>query len=301
MLMPGYSYVCTLGQGARSRIVQVAEIRTGRMFALKRIIRNDEDDDRFIEQGENEFSVASEIDHPAVRKCFQIRRVRKWMRIRELQILMEHVDGKTLEERRPTDLREIVRIFHAVADGLDGMHRAGYAHADMKPNNIMLASGGKVKIIDLGQSCPLGHVKRRIQGTPDYIAPEQVRRLPIERTTDVFNFGATLYWLLTGTAYPTILPSKKSATGIDLLPSREAVLPHLVNAEIPLALSTLVMDCCMESASDRPADMQKVLSRLMVAEHMLTRGAGAAALGASGADASDAGGARESSPANRRT
>lgn len=299
--MPGYSYVCTLGQGARSRIVQVSEIRTGKMYALKRVIRNDEDDDRFIEQGENEYAVASEVDHPAVRKCFQIRRVRKWMRIKELQILMEHVDGKTLEDHRPTDLKEIVSIFHTVAEGLDGMHQAGYAHADMKPNNIMVTRTGGVKIIDLGQSCPLGHVKRRIQGTPDYIAPEQVRRLPIDRTTDVFNLGATLYWMLTGTAYPTILPSKKTATGIDLLPSRDAVPPHVQNPEIPLALSTLVMDCCMESSTDRPADMQKVLSRLTVAEHMLSRGAGSATLGASRAEASDAGGGRESAPANRRT
>lgn len=271
MVMPGYSYVCTLGHGARSRIVQVVEIRTGKTYALKRVIRNSDEDDRFIEQGENEFRVASQVDHPAIRHCHQIRRIRKWMKIRELQILMDYVNGHTLEQKPPESLAELVSIFHKVAEGIQAMHEAGYVHADMKPNNVMVTVKGEVKLIDLGQSCPIGHVKRRIQGTPDYIAPEQVRRLPINRATDVFNLGATLYWILTGQPYPTILPARTRSTGIDLVTTREAIPPSEVNPEIPLALSSLVMDCCMENPSDRPADMPKFLSRLKVAELMLQK------------------------------
>lgn len=297
--MPGYSHVCTLGQGARSRIIQVVGVKTGQMYALKRIFRRDAHDERFIEQGENEFAVASKIDHAVIRRCHQIRRLRKWLRIQELQILMEFVDGQTLEQIRPADLAVILGIFQQVADGLDALHRAGFVHADIKPNNIMITQDGRVKIIDFGQSCPVGYVKRRIQGTPDYIAPEQVRRLPIDRRTDVYNLGATLYWVLTGTAYPTILPSRKRASGIDLVGPREARPPNEVNSEIPLSLSKLVMDCCQDRTSDRPADMRQVRSRLSVAEHMIAKNGSGPARDLSWPDAESGTGDLNPSPADR--
>ena len=56
-------------------------------------------------------------------------------------------------------------------------------------------------MIDYGQSCRIGTIKERIQGTPDYIAPEQVARRPVSVATDVFNLGASLYWALTGSEH----------------------------------------------------------------------------------------------------
>jgi len=277
--MPGYSYVAPLGQGARSRIVQVIELKTGRMYALKRVFRKDAHDERFIEQAENEYAVSSRVCHQALRRSFHIRRIRKWLRIQELQILMEHVEAQTLEELRPTDLSVIINLFHQVAEGLHALHQAGYVHADIKPNNLLVTPDQRVKIIDFGQSCPLGFVKSRIQGTPDYIAPEQVRRLAIDQRTDVYNLGATLYWVLTGVAYPTILPSRKRQNGIDLVVSREAKPPHELKPEIPLALSKLVMECCMDNPSGRPADMRQVQSRLLVAQHMIARNSAPATAG----------------------
>ena len=66
-----------------------------------------------------------------------------------------------------------------------------------------------LKIIDLGQSCKLGAIKSRIQGTPDYIAPEQVLRKHISHRTDIFNLGATMYWALTGKNVPTLIPKNE--------------------------------------------------------------------------------------------
>ena len=144
------------------------------------------------------------------------------------------------------------------------MHSAGYLHSDIKPTNVMIAKGGVVKIIDFGQSCKLHHRKDRIQGTPDYIAPEQVRRMRLDQRTDVFNLGATMYWVLTSEKYPTEIRGADSRGGISLITSDRPIAPIEWNDKIPLALSKLVMECCRENPAERPADMKQVAARLAV-------------------------------------
>jgi len=204
--VPGYNVVQYLGRGARSTIWQVRDSRNGDMFALKRVIKEQASDTRFIEQAENEYEVSQNFDHPGIRKTYRLSRVKKWLNLRELHLFMEYFSGRTLQESRPGSIIRTLKIFHQVAESLAHMNSRGFVHADMKPNNVLVDSGGVAKIIDLGQSCPVGTVKQRIQGTPDFIAPEQVHRRPLDPATDVYNFGATLYWTLTGQPIPTVLP-----------------------------------------------------------------------------------------------
>lgn len=268
----GYTIYERLGIGARSTIWLVSDQRTGEQFALKRVVRRATDDDRYINQALNDFAISVRLSHPALRRSIELRRIRKFFQLRELQILMEHVDGRTLEHIGPLGMHGLLRVFIKVADGLDALHQMGLVHADIKPNNILVGFNGEVKIIDFGQSCPIGHIKGRIQGTPDYIAPEQVERgIPLDQRTDVFNFGATLYWAITGSAFPTVLPSKKRAGGIDLVGPRETRLPEELNPNVPAALSKLIMDCCRGNPNDRPANMQEVHRRLELAQHVLDK------------------------------
>lgn len=269
--VPGYTVLERLGTGARSSIWQITDQRTGKAYALKRVTRRVTDDNRFLEQAETEYAVSSQFTHPNLRRSFELRRIRKLFQLRELHLIMEYVSGKTLEQLGPKGIHGTINVFQKVAAGLDALHALGYVHSDMKPNNILLTDDGDVKIIDFGQSCRIGHVKERIQGTPDYIAPEQVRRLPLDQRTDVFNLGATLYWILTGKAYPTMMPSPKRRGGIDLAGPREARPPHEINDNVPMALSRLVMDCCQSNVKDRPRDMAEVIRRLEVVRHIMDR------------------------------
>src|SRR4029079_13693760 len=128
---------------------------------------------------------------------FRMIRKRKMLKTIELQLLMELVDGTSLDVQRPNSLGTLIQVFIQVASGLAAMHRMGYVHADIKPNNILVNEKLAVKIIDFGQSCATSTGKARTHGTPDYIAPEQVGRGPLTAATDVFNFGATMYWCVT--------------------------------------------------------------------------------------------------------
>jgi len=271
-ILPGYEVLARIGRGAGAIISLARDVANGRQVAIKHVVRRVADDEKFIQQAENEFNVTQGLNHPFIRKYYDVHRIRKWLKTRELVLVMEYVDGERLEDERPTSLKDVLNIFRKVAEGLHALHQHGYAHADIKPNNVLLTRDGGIKIIDFGQSCPLGHAKGRVQGTPDYIAPEQVYRHPIDQRTDVYNLGATMYWVLTEKWFKTLITvAPPGATRITLESQRGNDPPHELNPEIPLPLSKLVLECCEPSKDKRPRDMREVLSRLEVVQHLLER------------------------------
>jgi serine/threonine-protein kinase len=266
--LPGYRILELLGTGARSKIHAAVELKTGTRFAVKHVVRANSDDDRFFEQMETEYHISSQLDHPHLRRCYHLYRIRKLLQVREMYLVMELIDGLSLDRARPNRLNTFLVLFQKVAAGLQALHESGYVHTDLKPINIMLARKGIVKIIDFGQSCRIGFRKARIQGTPDYIAPEQVRRMPIDVRTDVFNLGATMYWVLTSRNYPTELRGHDFRPGIHLAGSDRPIAPIELNAKIPISLSNMVMECCRENPAERPADMKQIMARLKVIQKL---------------------------------
>ena len=264
-----------LGTGARSTIWRVRNRRTSHLYALKRVFKQPGDDNRFINQALNEFRVARHFDHPAIRRYERLKKLRRWRSIRGLHLFMELCEGSDCQANRPTEMGRIVKVFLQVAHALAHIRARGYVHADIKPNNIIVAKEGTVKIIDFGQSCLIGTVKERIQGTPDFIAPEQVHRRPLDGRTDVFNFGAALYWTLTAQPIPTVLPKKTDS--IQFIGDLSVTPPDEVNPDVPPALGKLVLDCIEPNPSRRPQSVRELISRLDMVEHTLARGDGPAA------------------------
>lgn len=272
-LLPGYEIIERIGKGAGAVIYLARDTNNGgRLVAIKHVVRQTPEAERFIIQAENEYEVARQLDHECLRRCYDIARIRKWLKTRQLFLIMEYVDGRRLEDERPTDLRVVVDIYRRVAEGLHALHLCGFAHADIKPNNILLTKGDGLKIIDFGQSCPLGHTKERVQGTPDYMAPEQVHRTAIDQRTDVFNLGATMYWVVTGKWFKTLMSVAPTATKkITIESTRGNDPPHDVNPAVPLPLSKLITECCETAREKRPRDMREVVSRLETVAHLLDR------------------------------
>lgn len=278
----GYDVVETLGTGAGSTLYAVRN-KKGTKYCLKRVVKKTEQDQRFIDQALAEHKIAHKFSHPRLRRSLKVHKIRELIRVSEVAVIMEMVDGWTLEEKRPDDVLELCTVFREIAEALAAMHELGFAHADVKPNNIMLSepedgdekgsdSGHAVKIIDFGQSCTIGTVKERIQGTPDYIAPEQVRRRAITEQTDVFCLGATMYWLLTGSNVPTMMPKRaKDSVAIKDDSNKRFDPPAKLNPAVSPALSSLIMDCVERRPENRPAGMKAVIGRLDLAVSQIKR------------------------------
>ena len=120
--------------------------------------------------------------------------------------VMELVTGTSLHDKRPTELSEIVRIACAICDALEHAHAHGVVHRDLKPDNVLIATGTTsqvVKLADLGVAVH-ANVSHRITdsdaivGTVSYMAPEQAMGEPVDGRADLYALGVVLYELVTG-------------------------------------------------------------------------------------------------------
>lgn len=267
----GYDVLEKLGEGARSFIYAVTDPATGKMYALKHVLRDEQKDIRFVEQMETEFEISKQFNHPNLRRTYDLKISKSLLlKVTEAYLVMELFDGKPLDVSPPRTVLETLDTFIQVAQGLRYMHQLGFVHCDLKPNNILRSDSGMVKVIDYGQSCKIGTVKERIQGTPDYIAPEQVERKPISVQTDIYNFGATIYWALTGRNIPTQYTVSKKGENSFLLDTRIDA-PSSLNPKVPEAINKLTMECIATRAAKRPADMDQVITRLELGRHVLMK------------------------------
>ena len=266
----GYDVLDLIGEGAGSLIYAVSDPRDNHLYALKHCIRKNEKDIRFIEQLEAEHEVGQRVRHPGLRRTYDLKINKNLLfKVTDAALIMELFDGRPLEFAKPATLLGLIDIFIKTARALDSLHSLGYVHCDLKPNNILLNTEGEVKVIDLGQAARQTTIKKRIQGTPDYISPEQVQCGPVTFRTDVFNLGATMYWALTGTKLPTLYTVKKKENSF-LLDARIDP-PQAINKSVPDPLGNLVMECVKTSPVKRPKNMNEVATRLEVICHALAK------------------------------
>jgi serine/threonine protein kinase len=253
----------TLGKGAHSTILHVRRSADGRQYALKVVPIHGEQDLKFLEQAEHEYEVAQRLDHPNLIKVFTIEKVRKlgFLGVREVRLLIEYVNGQTLDKFELLRIPQLVQIFVGVASGLVQMHRRNICHADMKPGNIMLSHTGEVKIIDYGLAWIRGQNKGRVQGTPEYMAPEQVKQRVVNEKTDIFNFGATMYRLVTFRHIPLVVA--EGGVALDHNGWASTLKPVLqVAPKTPKVLAELIERCLAYYPSQRPEAMSEIQGAL---------------------------------------
>ncbi|MDP7005051.1 MAG: serine/threonine-protein kinase [Phycisphaerales bacterium] len=269
-----FTVLAKLGEGAASYLYAVQNPKTKQVSALKYVERTNEKSQRFLDQVEKEYAIGSKLEHGTIRKVRKLIKHRKMLKVTALSMIMELVDAMTLDQKLPKNHSQAVEIFLQVAGGLAHMHGRGYVHADIKPNNVLVTEDGHVKIIDLGQACAIGTIKKRIQGTPGYMAPEQAHRGEITPKTDIYNLGAMMYWVLVGEVIPTSMPPKGSndslvGRAVDADKVELPTPPHEQNSRIHTLLSKQIMDCIQPDPSNRPDSMTVVANRLELIRDVL--------------------------------
>ncbi|MFQ5592083.1 MAG: serine/threonine-protein kinase [Phycisphaerae bacterium] len=261
-----------LGDGAESRIYRARCMRTGNDYAIKIVKVTRPEDTSYVDLLRAEHTIGSCIDHRVIRKVYELRIMRQRLRLRGAVLFMEYIEGVPMSSkgfRRP--LVQLLDMFREAAQGLHAMHVAGWVHADLKPNNMMVCHDDSIKLIDLGQSSVIHEAKPRIQGTIDYMAPEQAQRGILDQRTDVFGLGAALHRVVTGKPVLTEMNQTVNMHSQSLIGKRVSQIREPSDVELPACVARLIDDCCQANPADRIADMPSLIERINLAEAILTK------------------------------
>jgi serine/threonine protein kinase len=259
-----FSVLGQLGTGAHSTILHVRRNEDSKHYALKVVQIDSAAETKFLDQAEHEFKVAQMLQHPNLIKILALEKVKDWLfRVRKAHLLIEYVNGKTLDTCPRLTMPRLVQVFKCVADGMVHMHRRQVCHGDLKPNNILLSRSGDVKIIDFGLARIRGQGGGRIQGTPEYMAPEQIKHSLINERTDIYNFGGAMYRLVTWRLPPSVASDEEKGLPIDSKTWTRLYKPvQELAPNAPPALCELINRCLSFDAHKRPERMSEVQNAL---------------------------------------
>ncbi len=261
-----YVLLEVLGSGGMARVFRAHDTRLGRDVALKLLHPHLAEDPTFRRRIQREARSAAALTHPNVVAVHDVGEDD-----RDAWIVMEMVLGDTLRDVLSTRGRlspaEALALLQPVAIGLGAAHARGLVHRDVKPENVLLARDGQIKVSDFGLARAsadpsLTLATSVIVGSPHYLAPEVVHADTCDARTDVYSLGVVLYESLTGR--PPFEAETALATALrhttDRVPRPSLSVPGLSSA-----LDALVLRATDPDPDERQANAQVFADELAAA------------------------------------
>jgi tetratricopeptide (TPR) repeat protein len=244
----------SLGSGGMAVVYRVFDPVTQRELALKqlRLPRDARNTNTVEALFEYEFKTLAELHHPRVIEVYDygVADGRRYY-------TMELLDGGDLTQLAPLPWRQACELMYDVGSSLALLHSRRLVHRDVSPHNVRRTRDGHAKLMDFGAMARMGP-STDVVGNPPFVAPEVVSRAALDAGTDLFSFGATLYFALTGKlAYP----ARAFAQLLEVWRTRPANPSSLV-PEIPARLDALVMSMLSLERAMRPRSASEVMQQL---------------------------------------
>jgi DNA-binding SARP family transcriptional activator len=251
-----YHLEAEIGRGGMGIVYRAHDMLLEREVAVKELTASALDEDgraRLL----REARAAARLNHPNIVSVFDAGEAGGM-----LFIVMELVEGGTLQERRPEELQEITRVARQICSALEHAHGQGVVHRDLKPENVLLAPDGTAKLVDFGLARSVASRLTNegiITGTVFYLAPELALGQEFDGRADLYALGVMLYELTTGRLPFT---DDDPVAVISQHLHAPVVPPRAKNPDIPLALDALILRLLSKSPQDRPASAADVLVAL---------------------------------------
>ncbi len=263
-----YRVRARIARGGMATVYVATDLRLERRVALKVMHGHLSDDSVFQSRFVQEARAAARLADPHVVNVFDQGEDGEMA-----YLVMEYLPGITLREllreQRRLTIPQTITIMHAVLSGLAAAHRAGIVHRDVKPENVLLAEDGRIKIGDFGLARATSAntaTGQMLLGTIAYLAPELVTRGTADARSDIYALGIMLYEMLVGEQ-----PSQgEQPMQIAYQPATDSVpRPSAKNPGVPEPLDELVLWATEREPDERPADARAMLERLREIEKEL--------------------------------
>jgi len=274
----GYRLLERVGQGGMGTVFRANQLSLNREVAFKVLASRLCQDETFVDLFVKEARAAGALNHPNIVQVYDVGKDRGLY-----YFSMEFMAFGSVQDRLNREGKiswtEAVRIILDAARGLEYAQRKGVVHRDIKPDNLMIAEDGTVKIADLGlahRSDEAAAGGEGILGTPHFISPEQAQGKPVDVRSDLYSLGATFYRMITG-RNPF---SGRKVREIILAQIREPAAPvNEVDPTIPKEIGAIVRRMMEKDPDDRYQTPGELIDDL---ERIWGNGNGALATGGRG-------------------
>ena len=255
-----YEIISRIGSGGMADVYKAKDYKLNRLVAVKVMKAEFSEDKSFISKFRKEAQAAAGLAHPNVVNVYDVGEDNGIY-----YIVMELVQGITLKDyitrKGKLTVREATSIAIQVSLGLEAAHRSNIVHRDVKPQNIIISTDGKVKLSDFGiaRAASSNTISSNVMGSVHYSSPEQVRGGYSDAKSDIYSLGITMYEMVTGR-----VPFDGDTTvAIAIKHLQEEIeSPRKYVPDLPYSLEQIILKCTQKSVDRRYNSMTELIDDL---------------------------------------
>ena len=255
-----YEIISKIGTGGMSDVYKAKDHTLGRFVAIKVLKPEFSEDVNFVTKFRTEAQSAAGLEHPNIVNIYDVGSENGMH-----YIVMEYVEGITLktyiEKKGQLTFKETVSIAIQVARGIEAAHNKGIIHRDIKPQNIIISTEGKVKVTDFGiaRAASSNTISADVMGSVHYASPEQARNGFVDGKSDIYSLGIVMYEMVTGRV--PFDGDTTVAVAIQHL-QEEIVAPSAYAPNLPISMEKIILKCTQKNPDRRYESMTALLADL---------------------------------------
>lgn len=260
ILAERYEIISKVGTGGMADVYKARDHKLNRLVAVKVLKPEFRDDKTFIAKFQKEAQAAAGLAHPNIVNVYDVGEDEGVN-----FIVMELVEGITLKDyikkKGKLSVKEATSIAIQVSLGLEAAHNSNIVHRDVKPQNIIISTDGKVKLSDFGiaRAVTSNTITSNVMVSVHYSSPEQVRGGYSDKKSDIYSLGITMYEMVTGRV--PFDGDTSVAIAIKHL-QEEMVPPSKYTPDLPFSLEQIILKCTQKSVDRRYNNLSEVIEDL---------------------------------------